>query len=794
MNMRFFTSDLRRNIIKIVCLMTGLAIGFLLVAKIYFEQTFDSFIPDVERLYIVTESVTQDGEYHEYPQTPGAIAPGLKQYVPQVETSTRTTNFLIGGINITTDDDREFHTECIAMADSCFFDVIGTRILQGDPHEVLATVDQCMIPRSLAELIGDDVVGQQLCAPDFSKDYKITIGGVYEDFPLNSSFENVVFLSLPTIARFSVDGRENWMGNDRYRSFVKLFPGTTPEEMAPSIRRMLEDHIDRETLDTLHFNIHLQPLADSHAKIESVRTMVWILVLLAVVMLMCAALNYLLIVIVQMSSRAKEMAVRKCYGTSNGSIFVRIIGESIFFMAISIGMALLIVTCCSELSRRLLGYTASQLLTTPGVWYIEGAVCLVLLIVTGVIPAWFYTRTPVAHAFRYTASKHRVWKKALLGVQFFAVGTVISLLVLVGRQYTLLNNADMGIKVENVGMTILPNYLSQETRRTLVNELKKLSCVANVASSMCDFTQAASGNNVWLDGKSIYQTVNVADLYYANRDIVDVLEMPLKQGATFRENADSTVHEVLVEERFVDMLRDKFDVKDPNIVGQKFHITEHVYLDGSDEFTICGVVGNMRRGSFNRERADTRAGVLFPTLSVMDNLYVRFNHLDPVALHEAQEVIDRISETQGKILLTPMQAYLDVMTEPVRSFSTAVLVIGLAILLIAMIGLIGYTADEVQQRKREIAIRKVNGFSSSRIVAIFCGNVIKIAIPALICGGIAAIWIGQRWLSQFTEQVPLAPWVTVLCLMVLLILIIGVVIFNSLNIARANPVDTLRAE
>lgn len=792
--MRFFTSDLRRNIIKTVCLTTGLAIGFLLVAKVYFEQTFDSFIPDIERIYIVTESITQDGEYREYPMTPGAIAPGLKNYVPQVEAATRITLFITGGINIKTDDGREFHTNLMTMADSCFFDVIATRILQGDPHKVLATADQCMIPRSLAELIGGDVVGTQLCAPDFSEDYKITVGGVYEDFPLNSSFENAILLSLPTIGRFAFDGRENWMGNDRYKSFVKLLPGTTPEDMAPSIKRMLEEHIDKEILDEIHFNIGTCSLADNHVKIESVRTMVWVLVLLAVVMLMCASLNYLLIVIVQMGGRTKEMAVRKCYGTSDSRIFARIMGESIFFMIIAIGLALLIVACCSELSRRLLGYTASQLLTTPGVWYTEGAVCLLVLIVTGVIPAWFYTRTPVAHAFRYSTSGHKVWKKVLLGIQFFAVGTVVCLLALVGRQYTLLDKADIGIRAENVGMTILPNPMSQETRHTLVDELRKLGCVANVASSMCDFTQRAAGNNVWLDGYSAYQTVNVADLYYANSDITDVLGMSLKQGNTFCSDADSTVYEVLVEERFIDMLRNKFGVNEPDMVGYRFHISEHIALDGSDEFTICGVVGNMRRGSFSVERADTRAGVLFPTQKIMENLYVRFHRLDPESLHEAQQVIDRVSGTQGKILLTPMQTHIDVMTEPVRSFGTAVVVICIAILLIAMIGLIGYTADEVQKRGREIAIRKVNGFSASRIVSIFCKDMIKIALPSLLLGGITAIWIGQRWLSQFTERVTLAPWVTILCIIGLLILIISIVAFNSLNIARTNPVDTLRSE
>lgn len=72
---RIFTSDLKRNITKTICLTLGLAIGFLLVAKVYFEQTYDAFLPDSERIYMVTESAVHNGEYMEYDGTPDAIAP-----------------------------------------------------------------------------------------------------------------------------------------------------------------------------------------------------------------------------------------------------------------------------------------------------------------------------------------------------------------------------------------------------------------------------------------------------------------------------------------------------------------------------------------------------------------------------------------------------------------------------------------------------------------------------------------------------------------------------------------------
>ena len=101
--LKFFTSDLRRNLTKIFCLTIGFAIGLLLVAKAFIEQSYDRFIPECENVYLVTESITKHGEFITHNQTPGGIAPGLKLYVPQVESATRFT-LLSGAIRVLTPD------------------------------------------------------------------------------------------------------------------------------------------------------------------------------------------------------------------------------------------------------------------------------------------------------------------------------------------------------------------------------------------------------------------------------------------------------------------------------------------------------------------------------------------------------------------------------------------------------------------------------------------------------------------------------------------------------------------
>lgn len=792
--MRFFTSDLRRNIIKIVCLTLGLAIGFLLVAKVYFEETYDTFFPDSDRIYRLSESVEMNGEYREYPHTAGAIAPAVKRYAPPVEAATRYCYLFYDHPTIQAEDGSTYKQNQVILADSCFFDVLPTEIIAGNPKEALGVQSSVMIPESLANKMGGDVLGKTICHPDTDPDMKFIINGVYKDYPLNSTIPNAIIVSLPSIGMFMFDGRDNWMGNDMYSSLVRLAPGTDPKDLQPYVTQMMKENIDKETLDMSNYNIHATPLIGYHTSESSVRTMNWILSLLAVVMLMCAGLNYLLITIGQVSKRSKEMAIRKCYGTSDSKIFGRVMAESIFYLVLSLGLAILLVFCFSETCQELLGYTPAQLLTTGKVWIVEGVVCLALLIITGTIPSYIYCRTPVAHSFSAKLRSRKWWKLTLLSVQFFAASLLICMLTLVGRQYSHVSNIDIGIEYENLGILHLSN-IPQSTRATLVNELKKLSCVEGVASADMNFIYGGGGNNVWIDDEE--KQVNIADMYYNNRDIIDVMGMKLLEGTTFDEENDSTSHQVVVEEKFYDVLKKAgANVEKGHLVGESFRISEHYYEENggrNSEYTICGVIGNMKRGGFENDYSDSRAAVLFPTKSISSNLYIRFNRLTPESMQEAQSVFNRIV-TDKEAYITPYREQVMTLAQPVKHFGLAVMVIGISILVIALIGLVGYTADEVEVRAKEVAIRKVSGYSARQIIKLFIADILKIALPATILGGIVAIPVGKKWISQFADQASLGAGFNIICILLLLVIIVCVVATNTLSIARDNPVKHLHRE
>jgi len=225
----------QHNVAKILCLTLGLAISAVIIAEIYFEQTYNQSFPDYERICRVTEGFQmKEQDYMQSDLTPGGVAPLMQRSIPQVELATRVNPLTTGEVETT---DRKRLSADIYLADSCFFSIFPARIIAGDAEKALNEPFHCAVTRSFAERMGGDVLGKQL-SPLETAGLKFTIACVYEDYPLNSSFRKCDIIgALKSQSFFGFDGSSNLLGNDRYHSYVKLRPGTAPMRSSPSSRR-----------------------------------------------------------------------------------------------------------------------------------------------------------------------------------------------------------------------------------------------------------------------------------------------------------------------------------------------------------------------------------------------------------------------------------------------------------------------------------------------------------------------------------------------------------------------------
>ncbi len=780
---KFFTSDMRRNIIKILCLSIGLSIGLLLVARVYFDKSYDTFFKDADRIYRIHETAERDGEFEKFPSAPGGYAPLFQREFPQVELSTRFLRYT-DETALCFEDGRKLTVDDLCWADENIFDLFNISVTAGDPKDVLLTEGQCFIPRSLATKIGGDVIGTTFTMPARYPDKKFTIGGIYDDIPLNSSIPNAVYFSMSSDPKLT-SYKDGYIGNDIYDGFIKLIPGATPQDINPGIEKVVEENIPKEFRESMNLNVVIDKMTNFYNTKKDITIMDWMLTLLAIILLFGSGLNFLLIVIGQVAKRAKDMAIRKCYGTSNIKLFGIIMGESLFYLIVSIAIGVLTVFCFPELCNRLLGYTPEQLFTTGNVWTVILGACIILFILTGVIPAWIYCRTPVASAFRGSTHGRRGWKMGLLAIQFFSSGVLMCLLVLVGRQYKMAVSLETGFDVDNVACIFLsPEKTSQ--RSMFVSELKNLSFVTDVTTSSTLLGGFGSGNNVWMNG-DVNNMVNISDNYFVNSNFFEIMGIDFIQGETFNAQADSTINQVIVDKRFIEVVKKLTGEDSDDIIGKSFQITEH----GSSYYTICGVVNNVRRG--NLINVDNRAGVWFPSSRALRCVSVKLDDMTPEKMKNLQEVVERCFPDKDYYFMS-LKETQDSKFKPIRNFATSVMIAGIAILFITLIGLIGYTGDEVQRRSKEIAIRKVTGTPARQIVSLFIRNTLAVAVPSMIAGGAIAMIAGREWLSQFSEQVSLSPLSMILCLIILLLIISAVIIYNSIGVATSNPVNHLRNE
>ena len=777
----------QHNWTKIVCLAVGLAAGVVLIGKVGFEQSWDNFFPTSERIYVVYEDVIRNGEYVHYSQTPGAVAPGLKRYCPQVEAATRYTTFA-WDMPIVTDDDKRVRTN-FTLVDSCFFDVFPFRVLAGHPKKVLSQVECCMIPLSLAEKLAGtanplEIVGKKVF---YNKrgGWSLTVGGVYEDVPLNSRLHGMeVMVSMPTITEVIYDGRDIWVGNDRYHAYVRLAKGIGPDDLKPQIEKMQHENLPEEMLKKagVDLGFSVRPLRDYHKNDEDTRRMTWILSLLATVLIGCAVLNYLLLVIGGISRRAREMAVHKCYGAEARHIYSKVMAESTVHLLLSLALAALLLLLAKDTVEELVGAPLAVLLTTGGnIWMIVST-CIVVLLVTGLVPGYIYTHVPLAAAFKHYSQSHRLWKLPLLGLQFASATFLIVLLAVVGRQYRMMVNDNPGYDYSTLG-SVLKDGVSSEQCQLAMEELRKLSCVKGVTMAYANLTEHQSGDNIYLPG-SERENLHIADLYYVGDGYFDVMGIPIVSGRTFTEQAD-TLREVMVSRQFEERMK--------QITGWDRAVGKQIICTSFDgPYTIVGVYEDTRIGSITNP--DTRPSVCYYSRKPdqMHYILIRFHSMD--GLEKANELVKRLMTDNPDIAITPYHQMMTELYTDAHHFRTTVMIGGIVALLIALIGLIGYLAGEIGRRQKEIAIRKVNGARTADVLRLFIIDILRVALPSVLIGAVGAWHVARLWLEQFSEKTTLPLMLFAGCAIMVLLVILSVVCAGCHRVATSNPVNYLKTE
>lgn len=777
----------RHNDIKILSLGVGLAMGLVLIAKVCFELSYDNFYPESDRIFAIQENFSIGDKSNDgFPCVSGGVAPGMKAKIPGVVAATRCER--TGEMVMKTPDNKKY-TAIFMLADSCFYDVLPREMLVGNARETLSRPLYALVSEEMAGKInpdGADVIGKTFEVQTFPG-VQITVGGVFKDVPKNTHLYYDVLVSLSTfkaITGWSKD--DQWLGGDSFNAYVLLQPGLSADDLLQPMAEMLDRHVDSKKLKEqgMTYSIFLRPLGELYASSPATKRMAVMLTAIAFAILFAALMNYVLLVISSMVTRSKDVAIHKCYGATGWNITDMIFSEAFLNLLISVGLSTLLVFGFRRIVEELLGTSLSSLFTPDTLMILLG-VCVLVFLVAGLLPSQLFARIPVALVFRSYTNSRRSWKKALLFIQFVAVGFLVCLLIVIGWQYSFMVNDNPGYSYERLAFCNLEG-VPQSSRKALMDEIRKQGEVEDVTTCYELPAFSGSGDIVYRPG-SEDAVAHFRDLYGTNANFVSLLEMKVIEGQAFDESYSDSMQLVMVSRQMATELANAFQWKD-GVVGKKLDIGGH----GTDDpFTVVGVYDDVRMGRIDQEGMVNSA--IFFSKRAEQTLVVKFRERNAENLAHINNVIKEFLPDR-EINLIDYRFSLTKLYDTSRIFRDSVMAGGIITLIIALIGLIGYINDETNRRGKEIAVRKINGATERDILRLISSDIVWMALPAILIGAGASWFASEKWLQQFSEKIPMNAGLFLTGSVVVLAVILLTVVYRTWMVANANPVLSLKSE
>jgi putative ABC transport system permease protein len=647
------------------------------------------------------------------------------------------------------------------MVDTCFFQTFGIPVLKGNPNDLINS-NTLFVSESFARrFFGDaDPIGKVLI---LERKTEMIVRGVYRDIPENTMFKADFVVSVHKEGGYK-DGA-GWGGNDIFYAVFRTGEASDIEVVNDNIQRMVEKYMPTEH-NGWKLELSVIPLATKHQTSSETTKRLVIYGFLGFSIFFVAIMNYMLIVIATLGRRAKSVGVHKCNGANNGNIFSMFMMETGIIVLVSILVCAFIIFNARDLIEDLLSVRLASLFTWGTLW-VPLLVVVLLFLLAGVLPGRIFSHIPVTQVFRRYTDGKKGWKRSLLFIQFTGVSFVLGLLLVTLMQYSHLMNRDMGINT--AGLVEAESWLDIEIVPHMRDEIRRQPMVESVATASHSvlgqyWTKGLMGS----DGKRI----GVLNMNYVDFNYPDVVGITIIEGKPMTHAKDLLVNEEIVRlKKWTD-----------GAVGKPF--------DEIKEGTIVGVFRDVRNQSFYQAQQ--------PIVLIGGNA---FNHTFNVRLKEPyDENLKRLNEFMDKtfpqVALTfhTVDDMLSEIYKDVYRFRNSVLITSGFILLIVIMGLIGYVNDETQRRSKEIAIRKVNGAEASNILRLLVCDILYVSIPSILLGIVIAYFIGKAWLEQFAEQVDLNPLLFLATALVVAIIIVACVVLKAWHIANENPVNSIKSE
>lgn len=784
----------------------GLAVAFcicvFLFLTAYLHLTFDSFHRDGDRIFQTYLFSNDPDKPTKRGTMPLPLTPALKADYPELEAVTRV---MVGRKSLV-EVNGHYSDRLINFTDPDFLNVFSFPLLSGNRETALRELSSVIISENMAkDLFGvANPMGRRLRIGSDSnrKDYIIT--GVVSDAPDNSSVRYDALVRIENAPDYQ-RSKDNW-GDGSHAVYVKLPPRVDQagfeDRLKPFARKYFQGSFEELSKKKAKpdprgdvFAVRLQPLSDVHfnRKISDGKgtpiAAIYVLLGMAFFILLIACINFTNLSIARSFTRAREVGVRKSLGALRSGLFVQIWSESaliclVGFLAGS-GLAyLLIPTFNAAFGSKLKLANALQ----PGFIILIMALFALVTLVAGGYPAWQMAKFNTVAVLKgnVTTKRPGVLRNSLIVTQFTLSCLLTCCTVIAFQQVAHLRQSPLGFDKEQVisipvGNQVNGRQVLGRLRNKLANDPAVLAITGTGVNLGRGKDRVSSRTTVGFTfkGKSMSTDVLLVDF-----DYLKTLNIKPIAGRDFsRAYASDSVNRLLITQSMA------------KLIGEKYPVG--MLLGDDDDSTgtksqIIGVVPDFQLYSV----ADEAKPITMHLSNTEPILYV-FVRVTPQSLAGSMDKLKKVwaevapqSEFMGSFLDENVDAWYQNEAQLSQMLSLAS---GIAILL-SCIGLFAIALLMIEQRTKEIGIRKVMGASISGLVLMLSRDFVKLVLIALAIA-VPLAWFGmQKWLDNYSYRIDISPWVFVSVGVGAILIALLTVSFQSVKAALMNPVKSLRSE
>ncbi len=763
------------TIINILGLSTGLSIALVMLISIKYQLSIDSFHEHADNIYAVGMEFTFDNKNISSNACGGAWGEAIQSNYPEVIMNSRMK--AIGELLLTTFDeaggiDKKYIESKGGGVDSTFFQMFSFPLNLGNAKTALNSPQSIVLTEQFAQkYFGDNnPIGKTI---SINRTYNLTVTGVLEKLPQNTqlAFDFYVNMDFLRNLGFNIES----VGGNTYNTFLLIQEGTSLDNLNSTLKEFLYSKFDRNT----DYDPYLIPVGKMYLFGENLgHIFLKIFSAIAIFILIMACINFMNLSTATSLQRAKEIAVRKIVGAQRKQIVKQLLSESVILALISLNIAIVFSEMIIELFGRWFGETMPLNLGDYGLW----AQFIVLAIVTGLISGSY----PAIYLSSFKPVKilslHRLqsgggrFRKILVVFQFILSILFLTLTLNSYRQNQAILKNKIGIETDNILYVPIRGEIT-ENYDLIKHELLQNPNVLYVSSSNQEPTWITIGEFEW--GTSPEKNKDLARVLWAGYDFLDVFNIKLKEGRFYSKDFPGDMdNSIVINEEIVKAL----NIEDP--IGKQFYLYEHPYK-------IIGVVEY-----FNFFPVEVGGRNLIIKSYKPENGHVYIKYKDETYPSIADYIAD-IFEKYNPNYPYEFLFYSDfksISEEGIGRLSKQLAFFTVFGVFIAVLGLLGLSAYMIEQKTKEIGIRKAMGASVRKVLSITSWQFLKLILIA----NVIALPIGfaiNRYVKQFLTVNTTGDFFVFLFVLVFIFIIAFSIIYAvTIRAARVNPAQSLRYE